>query len=147
MPPRTKIEILEEELEECVRFRGFLQKKIERLRHEIRYEKNRDDEKPRMNLGYDRSLFIPTNCITPHVYQYLKTHSQSELARSAGVSTTTIQHIVDAVTEFTSDSVADAVFQAMGLPHIYGQLTPVRLKKILKKAQTTEPPPSQYFEE
>lgn len=144
MGKRPDLEILEEELATLVTFREYLQRKIDRLRHEIRYVK---EERFSNKLDVDRSLFIPTNCITPHVIKQLKIESQTAFANRAGVSTRTITNIADAETEFTSDTIAEAVFLAMDLPHIYAQLTPVRLKKSAKMVDVPEPPPSQYFEE
>lgn len=144
MSERTQKEYLEEELAELIRLKAFLQKRIDRVRHKIRYI-----DQPKLNKGlkYDRKFWVPTNCLTPHVLQYLKTHSISELARDSGVAHKTITNIVDAETEFTSDTTAEAILLGMGLPHIYSQLQPVRLVKKLKQVDPPEPPESHYFEE
>lgn len=142
MARRPDVEILEEELATLVTFKAYLQAKIEKLRHQIRYQTENPEIQAITNVR--RSLWIPTNCLTPYVIQYLKTNTVTSLANAASVSSKTIMNIVDAETEFTSDPLAEAIFLAMGLPHIYSNLTPVRLKRIAKQA---EPPPSQYFEE
>lgn len=140
---KTDLDYLEEELETLVVFRGYLQKKIERLRHQLRYER----EKLSQSAGkVDRSLWIPTNCITPYVIQYLKGDSVSNLARDSAVSIKTITNIVNAETEFTSDRIAEAILLAMDLPHIYSDLIPVRLKKVGKQIAVPEPPFTHYEE-
>lgn len=143
---KSKLEYLEEELEILVDYRKFLVRKIDRLRKEITYERERPEPPEKTKLSLTGNLFIPTNCITPYVLEYSKRPftTITGLAEEAGVSHKTIMNILDAETEWTNDKIAEAVFNALDLPHIYSQLTPVRLTT---KRKAVGPPPSHYFEE
>lgn len=149
MSQKTKLAYLEEELEVLVNYRKFLMKKIDRLRKEITYEREKPEPPEKMKLSLMGNLYVPTNCITPHVLEYVKRPytTVTALAEDAGVSHKTIMNILDAETEWTHDKIAEAVFMALDLPHIYSNLTPVRLTRYLKAVGAPEPPPSQYFEE
>lgn len=143
---KTRLEYLEEELEISVEYRKFLIKKIDRLRKEIAYERERPEPPEKTKLSLAGNLYVPTSCITPHVLEYVKRPytTVTALAEEAGVSHKTIMNILDANTEWTNDKIAEAVFMALDLEHIYTQLTPVRLTT---KRKVLGPPPSHYYEE
>ena len=130
---------LDEELNELLRVREYINKRIRAVREELE-ERNAERD---TNGEKFPTLFVRTGAITEYVRQFIDDGvKRIDLAEAAGVDLGTIENIYEDKTIWTNEKIAEAIFIAMSMPHVYANLT---LERRTRKAP--ERPPSQFYEE
>ena len=110
-------------LEELLKLRSIIDQRIESLRRrELTPTNGRD--------------MVAKSDLAPYVREWVSTgKSLGTLANRAMISITTLERILSDEQGVVTESTADKILTALGLPHIFNQLV------------LPDPPPSQFYEE
>ena len=131
---------LEEELEELVRMRDYVNNRIKLVRNRIR-ERSIDPD----DFENDVPMLVRTSELSEHVRQAVADgFSKVDIAVASSVSLSTVENIYEDKTRWTREIIAEAILISIGLPHIY---TNISLERRTRKAPVPQPPPSQFYEE
>lgn len=131
---------LEEELDELVKMRDFMNNRIKLLRNKIR-ERSIDPD----GFENEAPMFVKTSELSEYVRQVVDDGvSKADIAKAANVSLSTVENIYEDKTRWTMETIAESILIAIGMPHVY---TNIELVKRTRKAPVVDRPPSQYFEE
>lgn len=124
-----------------LKMRDYANARIRQIRWNQRQNRIRHGITASGNKSEGKHMWVPSDCIAPHIDRYLRMGSTMEaLAARANCSHKTIKNIKDGLTKWTREDVADRLMMAMELPHI--ELPVVKIRPT-----TVDPPPSQYYEE